>query len=130
MSKNGFSLFEIVAAIFIIGGAVFFILRFFKSKSPLKEIQVEILKASDVIAWFKNDDIMKRIDKEKILPIIVKDKEVENLISKSFESKQCCLVCILDRKRNKIIEGEMFVYNEMDEDLKKMFGEKDMIIFK
>lgn len=118
-----------VIAIFV--GGYYLFKKLFKQKEILPESQVDVLKAADVITWFKKEENLKLFEENPdFLPVAMKNKAVKDAGIDISEEKNSCIVAIFDKEKKSIVTGQIFVYKEMDDDLKKMFGDKDMIVLK
>lgn len=115
-----------------LGVGIYLFRRFFKAEyKGIEKVQVDVLKAIDVVNWFKKDEILKQIrENPDIICVAIKGDSVKTIgnITDVSDNKNQCVVALFNKKKNSIITGQIFIYKEMEEDLKKMFGDKDMIV--
>lgn len=90
-------------------------------KIELNEINLEV-----IIDWFNQDEVKKLLSEDQ------NNKAILLKPGKSFkvdDKKNVAIQCVFNSKNNKIIKGRAITYQHMNEELEKMFGEKDMIFF-
>ena len=118
----------------VIGAAVVGLigsLVFFSSKKSGKQIlkslakEVNEIKFSDIVAFFKNPARFEKLEKQKhLLAVAIKEVEADGTIFVQ--------ACLYDDEKEKVVdmENSFIVYKSkhMDDELTKSFGEKDMII--
>lgn len=139
LSNYNFSDSSLSVMILIFGFAIalgigfYLFIRFFKqeTKFKLSAVEVDVLKAADVISWFKIEDNLKQLkENPELQPVVLKGDAVKTL--KSFknisEDKNRCVAALFDKTKNHVAIAQVFIYKVMEEDLIKMFGNKDMII--
>lgn len=86
--------------------------------------EVDILALRDVIAFFKQPDILKQL------------KENKHLIAAATRgeqgAKKYCQACLFDTEKEEVADFEDsskgWLYKEMDKDLQNAFGNKSMIV--
>lgn len=114
------------AAVALIGSLVFFSSK--KSgKQILKSLAKEVneIKFSDIVAFFKNPARFEKLEKQKhLLAVAIKEVEADGTIFVQ--------ACLYDDEKEKVVdmENSFIVYKSkhMDDELTKSFGNKDMII--
>lgn len=125
---------EMLLVLVFVGGGFYLLRRLFGQESDFKisdKVQVEVLRANDVISWFKKDDILKQIkENPDIQCVVIKGESVKMVqdIKNIPENKNYCMVALFDKKSSSVVTAQVFIYKEMEEDLVKMFGDKDMIV--
>ena len=113
-------------AVGLIGSLVFFSSK--KSgKQILKSLAKEVneIKFSDIVAFFKNPARFEKLEKQKhLLAVAIKEVEADGTIFVQ--------ACLYDDEKEKVVdmENSFIVYKSkhMDDELTKSFGNKDMII--
>ena len=113
-------------AVGLIGSLIFF----FSKKSGaqiLKSLATEVneIKFSDIIAFFKNPARLEKLEKQKhLVAVAIKEVEADGTIFVQ--------ACIYDDEKEKVVdmENSFIVYKskQMDDELTKNFGDKNMII--
>ena len=113
-------------AVGLIGSLIFF----FSKKSGaqiLKSLATEVneIKFSDIIAFFKNPARLEKLEKQKhLVAVAIKEVEADGTIFVQ--------ACLYDDEKEKVIdmENSFIVYKskQMDDELTKNFGDKNMII--
>jgi ABC-type branched-subunit amino acid transport system permease subunit len=114
------------AAVALIGSLIYFRAK----KNPLamlkaNAIEVEVIKFQDVIAFFKNPARLDTLLKNKnLLAVAIREEEADGTIFVQ--------ACLYDEEKEKVIdmENSFIVYKskQMDDELTKSFGNKDMIV--
>ena len=113
-------------AVGLIGSLIFFLSK--KSGTQiLKSLAKEVneIKFSDIITFFKNPSRLEKLEKQKhLVAVVIKEVEADGTIFVQ--------ACLYDNEKEKVadIEESHLIYKSkrMDEELTKNFGEKDMII--
>ena len=113
-------------AVGLIGSLIFF----FSKKSGaqiLKSLATEVneIKFSDIIAFFKNPACLDTLKKNKnLLAVAIREEEADGTIFVQ--------ACLYDEEKEKVIdmENSFIVYKskQMDDELTKNFGDKNMIV--
>lgn len=113
-------------AVGLIGSLIYFRAK----KNPLamlkaNAIEVGVIKFQDIIAFFKNSACLDTLKKNKnLLAVAIREEEADGTIF--------VLACLYDEEKEKVIdmENSFIVYKskQMDDELTKNFGNKDMII--
>lgn len=113
-------------AVGLIGSLIFF----FSKKSGvqiLKSLATEVneIKFSDIVAFFKNPARLEKLEKQKhLVAVAIKEVEADGTIFVQ--------ACLYDDEKEKVadMENSFIVYKSkhMDDELTKNFGNKDMII--
>ena len=113
-------------AVGLIGSLIFF----FSKKSGaqiLKSLATEVneIKFSDIIAFFKNPARLEKLEKQKhLVAVAIKEVEADGTIFVQ--------ACLYDDEKEKVVdmENSFIVYKskQMDDELTKNFGDKNMII--
>ena len=113
-------------AVGLIGSLIFF----FSKKSGaqiLKSLATEVneIKFSDIVAFFKNPARLEKLEKQKhLLAVAIKEVEADGTIFVQ--------ACLYDDEKEKVVEMEnsFIVYKSkhMDDELTKNFGDKNMIV--
>ena len=114
------------AAVALIGSLIFFSSK--KSGTQiLKSLAKEVneIKFSDIVAFFKNPARFEKLEKQKhLLAVAIKEVEADGTIFVQ--------ACLYDDEKEKVVdmENSFIVYKSkhMDDELTKSFGNKDMII--
>ena len=113
-------------AVGLIGSLVFFSSK--KSgKQILKSLAKEVneIKFSDIVAFFKNPARLEKLEKQKhLLAVAIKEVEADGTIFVQ--------ACLYDDEKEKVVDIEeshlIYKSKRMDEELTKNFGNKDMIV--
>lgn len=113
-------------AVGLIGSLIFF----FSKKSGaqiLKSLATEVneIKFSDIVAFFKNPARLEKLEKQKhLVAVAIKEVEADGTIFVQ--------ACLYDDEKEKVadMENSFIVYKSkhMDDELTKNFGNKDMIV--
>ncbi|MEE1290765.1 MAG: hypothetical protein UHW86_06995 [Spirochaetota bacterium] len=114
------------AAVALIGSLIYFRAK----KNPLamlkaNAIEVNEIKINDIVAFFKNPARLEKLEKQKhLLAVAIKEVEADGTIFVQ--------ACLYDEEKEKVIdmENSFIVYKskQMDDELTKNFGNKDMIV--
>lgn len=114
------------AVVGLIGSLIFF----FSKKSGvqiLKSLATEVneIKFSDIVAFFKNPARLEKLEKQKhLVAVAIKEVEADGTIFVQ--------ACLYDDEKEKVadMENSFIVYKSkhMDDELTKNFGNKDMIV--
>ena len=107
---------------------------------PVESIEtIDVVEAKDIIAWFKqpkNAEILKS-DRDNNKAVVYKGEEALKLMKKILgnskltsipKGKQVVLAVIF--KGKDIVDHKLFICDKLDEDVLKLFGNKDMIVLK
>ena len=114
------------AVVGVIGSLIFFLSK--KSGTQiLKSLAKEVneIKFSDIVAFFKNPSCLEKLKKQKhLVATVIKEVEADGTIFvQAF---------LYDDEKEKIVDIEeshlIYKSKRMDEELTKNFGDKDMIV--
>lgn len=101
--------------------------HFLNKEDYLKNVvEKDILKMEDLITFFKSEDIMENLKSDAnilAVSIISKDRDYYKIICTLYNNE----------KKEVLIDDNlsvMFKSKDIDDDLKKAFSDKDMIVFK
>ena len=113
-------------AVGLIGSLIYFRAK----KNPLAMLkanatEVNEIKFSDIVAFFKNPARLEKLEKQKhLVAVAIKEVEADGTIFVQ--------ACLYDEEKEKVIdmENSFIVYKskQMDPELARNFGNKDMII--
>ncbi len=107
----------IIIGIGILIGIILFIVKL--KKTNIVYTNIDILKAETIIAFFKQPDILTKLNENKNLLAVAVKKD---------ENKTCAL-CLFDKELNEVKEKiKVYKFKKLDNDLSTMFTDKDMII--
>ena len=118
----------------VIGAAVVGLigsLVFFSSKKSGKQIlkslakEVDEIKFNDIVAFFKNPSQLEKLQAQKhLVAVVIKEVDADGTIFVQ--------ACLYDDEKEKVadMDNSFIVYKskQMDDELTKNFGDKDMII--
>lgn len=76
----------------------------------------------NILSWFRQPARMKKVQEDK--------NKVANAIKTTLESGQFVVLNVFDRETNEIEEAEAIRYEELDDDLKDKFADKEMIVLR
>jgi len=125
----------VVVVLIITGGFLLFKFKdiFSGGEEPLEFTEQNTVAAKDIISWFKkpeNANILK--ENSDFIALCIKGNETLKYVKDtnfgSQENKIDCVAAIFDSKKNEIVKGILFKCNQLNEDLLKLFGDKDMIV--
>lgn len=87
----------------------------------IKKTFVRVLKFfKNIVNWFRSDGRMKKVQQEKNL--------VANTIKMKLGQKDYAVANIFNTETNEMEDVEAFEYEELDEETKSRFGNKDMVV--
>jgi hypothetical protein len=88
----------------------------------LKKTWVKIVNFSkNIVSWFKDTARLKKLKKDQNKMAIAIKKKLD---SGDYQT----VVCLFDKKKAEIIDGEVITSEDIDKDTKKQFGSKDMMV--
>ena len=113
-------------AVGLIGSLIYFRVK----KNPLamlkaNAIEVGVIKFNDIVAFFKNPSQLEKLQAQKhLVAVVIKEVDADGTIFVQ--------ACLYDDEKEKVVdmENSFIVYKskQMDDELTKNFGDKDMII--
>ncbi len=107
----------IMIGVGILIGIIIFIVKL--KKTNIVYANIDILKAETIVAFFKQPDLLKKLNENKnLLAVVVKN-----------DNDKTCVLSLFDKEVNEVKEEiKGYKYKQMDNDLITMFDDKDMII--
>ena len=93
----------------------------------LAERKVDNLQMNDIASWFKQAYILDKLKENSELTAIA--IRCPHPMAKDL-AKEDIMVIVFNEKKSEIIEGEIFHYNEVSNEIVDSFGDTDMIVLK
>lgn len=103
----------------------------------IEESKTDILDLPFVLEWFQRSDIKQLINSNSnYYPVLINSKIIKNYIKESDISKvgisenidNVCFQAIFDNSKGEILKLRKITFSKIDQDLKAMFRDKDMIV--
>ena len=117
------SRFSLFGAVCIMATSLIVVMVFLhRRRSSLPVVRKDLLTLTDVVSFFKQPLMVEKLKKDTDLTAVA--------IRELVDGGSKIVLCLFDRDKN-IVDShcaQMYMVAKIDDDLARMFGEKDMIV--
>jgi len=117
------SRFSLFGAVCVMAVSLIAVMLFLHRRRPsLPVVRKELLTLTDVVSFFKQPLMAEKLKKDADLMAVA--------IREPVDGGSKIVLCLFDRDKN-IVDShcaQMYMVAKIDDDLARMFGEKDMIV--